>query len=118
MWPSRLIDTVRGSLDTRREYSSALALVLIGIRLLLVMYGTSYIHPDEHLQSAEVMYNYLNGQGTKHLTWEWQVNKYGPIRSLAPVFMSSFVTVLWYGIYGCKLMSMVLRSALIDHEQL
>ncbi|KAH7910895.1 glycosyltransferase family 22 protein [Hygrophoropsis aurantiaca] len=61
------------------------------IRVYFAMCGAAYIHPDEHMQNAEVSAGVL-GYYT-HQTWEW--NPSFPVRSIIPPFITTATPMLF-----------------------
>ncbi|KIM60480.1 glycosyltransferase family 22 protein [Scleroderma citrinum Foug A] len=56
------------------------------IRVLFALYGTGYIHPDEHMQNAEITAADILGYHTMR-SWEW--NPAFPLRAVIPIYMTS-----------------------------
>ncbi|KAH9821947.1 Alg9-like mannosyltransferase family-domain-containing protein [Melampsora americana] len=71
---------------------------LILIRVLILIYSKSILHPDEHYQSTEIGIQDIFNLKEKSRTWEWIIkdsyqgnNKFevgiGPYRSIIPVYI-------------------------------
>jgi len=65
---------------------------LLGLRLLVALSSTSYIHPDEHFQNPEIaaaeVFDYTQSNSAGLLsTWEWSVRL--PCRSIVPVWATT-----------------------------
>lgn len=65
---------------------------LIGLRLLVALTSTSYIHPDEHFQNPEIaaaeVFDYSkSNSGGLLSTWEWSSRF--PCRSIVPVWATT-----------------------------
>lgn len=58
------------------------------VRVLFALYGTGYIHPDEHMQNAEITAADILGYHTMR-SWEW--NPTFPLRAVIPIYMTSGV---------------------------
>ncbi|KAL4071722.1 glycosyltransferase family 22 protein [Scleroderma yunnanense] len=56
------------------------------VRILFALYGTGYIHPDEHMQNAEITAADILGYHTMR-SWEW--NPAFPLRAVIPVYLTS-----------------------------
>lgn len=78
------------------------------IRIWFALYGTGYIHPDEHMQNGEVTAGtLLFGSNTTLIdmseegdilgfhaltTWEW--SPHFPVRSILPIFVTTGLPLL------------------------
>ncbi len=65
---------------------------LVGLRLLVALTSTSYIHPDEHFQNPELaaaeVFDYTRSNSVGLLsTWEWSSRF--PCRSIVPVWATT-----------------------------
>lgn len=65
---------------------------LVGLRLLVALTSTSYIHPDEHFQNPEIaaaeVFDYSRSSSNGLLsTWEWSARF--PCRSIVPVWATT-----------------------------
>ncbi|KAI6126807.1 glycosyltransferase family 22 protein [Pisolithus sp. B1] len=56
------------------------------VRILFALYSTGYIHPDEHMQNAEITAADVLGYYTFR-SWEW--DPIFPLRAVIPVYMTT-----------------------------
>ncbi|KAF8558667.1 hypothetical protein OG21DRAFT_1404685 [Imleria badia] len=61
------------------------------IRIWFALYGTGYIHPDEHMQNGEVTAGNILGLHAL-TTWEWHQDF--PVRSILPTFVTTGLPLL------------------------
>ncbi|KAF9238069.1 glycosyltransferase family 22 protein [Melanogaster broomeanus] len=70
------------------------------IRVCLALFGTGYIHPDEHMQNGEVTAGDILGFHALK-TWEWHPTS--PVRSIVPAFLTTGLPILVFRLlFGCK----------------
>ncbi|KAG1752252.1 glycosyltransferase family 22 protein [Suillus lakei] len=62
------------------------------LRICFALFGTGYIHPDEHMQNGEVTSGDLLAYHTIR-TWEWSA-ALSPVRSIVPVFATTGIPIL------------------------
>ncbi|OAX39301.1 glycosyltransferase family 22 protein [Rhizopogon vinicolor AM-OR11-026] len=62
------------------------------LRICFALFGTGYIHPDEHIQNGEVTSGDLLAYHTIR-TWEWSAVL--PVRSIVPAFVTTGIPV-WF----------------------
>lgn len=56
------------------------------VRILFALHSTGYIHPDEHMQNAEITAADILGYYTFR-SWEWDPTF--PLRAVIPVYMTT-----------------------------
>lgn len=71
--------------DFRHSFSRIYAALWVA-RILFALYGTGYIHPDEHMQNAEITAADILGYYTFR-SWEWDPTF--PLRAVIPVYMTT-----------------------------
>ncbi|KAG2134780.1 glycosyltransferase family 22 protein [Suillus clintonianus] len=68
------------------------------LRTCFALFGTGYIHPDEHMQNGEVTSGDLLAYHTVR-TWEWSTAC--PVRSIVPAFATTGIPV-WFAEFLSK----------------
>ncbi|KAI6041462.1 glycosyltransferase family 22 protein [Pisolithus marmoratus] len=78
------------------------------VRILFALYGTGYIHPDEHMQNAEITAADILGYYTFR-SWEW--DPIFPLRAIIPVYMTTGLPFFVAQKFYSTLSDQILRPA-------
>ncbi|KIK96891.1 glycosyltransferase family 22 protein [Paxillus rubicundulus Ve08.2h10] len=86
------------------------------VRVCFALFGTGYIHPDEHMQNGEIIAGDILGFHALR-SWEWRPAF--PVRSIVPAFATTGVPILVFRLFGSeRLATNVQPSTLFRIERL
>ncbi|KIJ07508.1 glycosyltransferase family 22 protein [Paxillus involutus ATCC 200175] len=69
------------------------------IRVCFALFGTGYIHPDEHMQNGEIAAGDILGL---HALKSWEWHPASPVRSIVPAFVTTGVPILFFKLFGSE----------------
>ncbi|KIJ16432.1 glycosyltransferase family 22 protein [Paxillus involutus ATCC 200175] len=69
------------------------------IRVCFALFGTGYIHPDEHMQNGEITAGDILGF---HALKSWEWHPASPVRSIVPAFVTTGVPILIFKFFGSE----------------